>query len=200
MESAVDICLLGKEGGGHKWKIEGSTNFNALVRLCMRHVKSFCVRFLCASNNATLAENMFDSKPFDIRDKYKQRWKKLRPKIKAYMTTLTTVSVLILSLTICLGSTFEMIHLLFPFQFLKSMGNPEAIATVLRHCQKMSGFWALLGSKSFKFTRVLINLWSQGEDSVRVLAFLTLMRMTHYSKEVFLDRFMKVSVFQDDQK
>lgn len=76
------------------------------------------------------------------------------------------------------------------------MGSPEAIATVLRHCQKMSGFWALLGSKSFKFTRVLINLWAQGEDSVRVLAFLTLMRMTHYSKEVFLERFMKVSFWK----
>lgn len=66
------------------------------------------------------------------------------------------------------------------------MGNPEAVASVLRHCLTMSGFWALLATKSFKMMRALTNIWSQSEDSCRVLAFLTIIRMTNYSKDVFL--------------
>ncbi|CAG7818300.1 unnamed protein product [Allacma fusca] len=164
-ESAVETVLKGKDATGQKWKVEGSTNFNALVRLCIRHLKGFCARFICASNNSATAENLFDTRPFEMKDKNKSRWQKLRPKIGSYMTALIA--------------------------FLKSMGNADAIASVLRHCQKMSGFWALMGSKSFKLSRVLINIWAQGEDSCRVLAFLTLIRMANYSKEIYLERFMK---------
>jgi len=72
------------------------------------------------------------------------------------------------------------------------MGNTDAIASILRHCQKMGGFWALMGSKSFKLLRTLIHTWSQGEDSCRVLAFLTIIRMSNYNRDVFLQRIFKV--------
>lgn len=85
--------------------------------------------------------------------------------------------------------------IIFFFQFLKSMGNAEAIAAVLKHCQKMSGFWAIIGSKSNKLLRVLIHCWSQGEDSCKVVAFLTIMKMANYNRSVFLLRSYKVSIF-----
>ena len=76
------------------------------------------------------------------------------------------------------------------------MGNPEAIAAVLRHCQKMSGFWALMTTKSYKLLKTLIHIWCTGEDSCRVAAFLAIIRMANYNKDVYLTRIFKVSFLQ----
>jgi len=73
------------------------------------------------------------------------------------------------------------------------MGNSEAVASILRHCQKMSGFWALMTTKSYKLLRTLVNIWSEGEDTCRVLAFVTLLRVANYNREVFLLRLYKVA-------
>lgn len=72
------------------------------------------------------------------------------------------------------------------------MGNPEAITSILRHCQLMSGFWSLFATKSYKLLRTLINIWSTGEDTNRVVAFITILRMSNYNKEVYLTRVFKV--------
>lgn len=72
------------------------------------------------------------------------------------------------------------------------MGNPEAVASILRHCIRMSGFWALLGAKSFKLMRCLTKAWSEMEDTCRVLAFFTIIRITNYSKDIFLLQMFKV--------
>ena len=76
-------------------------------------------------------------------------------------------------------------------QFLRSMGNPEAITSVLRHCQTMAGFWALFTTKSHKLIRTLIGIWSTGEDSARIAAFVTILRVANYNKDFFLDRVLK---------
>lgn len=73
------------------------------------------------------------------------------------------------------------------------MGNTDAVASILRHCQKMSGFWALLATKSFKLVKTLINIWASGEDTCRILAFLAIIRIANYNREVFLLRLYKVS-------
>ncbi|CAL8144027.1 unnamed protein product [Orchesella dallaii] len=159
LKCAVESLAEGEESKG-RWRVDGSANFNALIRLCVKEVKGFCVRFLCGNNNVAISEKNFDQKPFDVRDKSKQKWVRLRPKIKSYM---------------------EIIIELF-----KCMGNPDAVASVLRHCLRMSGFWALLATKSFKMLRSLVSIWSQKEDACRVLAFLTIIRITNYGKDVFL--------------
>ncbi|ODN06589.1 Nucleolar complex protein 2 [Orchesella cincta] len=159
LQCAVDSLVQGEESGG-KWKVTGSANFNALIRLCVKEVKGFCVRFLCGNNNVAISEKNFDQKPFEVRDKSKQKWTRLRPKMKSYMEII--------------------------IQLFKCLGNPDAVASVLKHCLRMSGFWALFATKSYKMLRSLVNIWSQKEDACRVLAFLAIIRITNYSKDVFL--------------
>lgn len=166
LQCAVTTLSEGQSEDNLKWRVDGSANFNALLRLCIKEIKGFCLRFMCGNNNVLASEKRFDQKPFDVRDKSKQKWTRLRPKIKAYMEIMV--------------------------QLFKSLGNPDAIASVLRHCLRMSGFWALLATKSFKILRALVSIWSQGEDSCRVIAFLTIIRMTNYCKDVYLLHMFKV--------
>lgn len=90
-ECAVNKVLEDEESPNQKWKVDGSGNFNALVRLCIRHVKSFCVRYLCGSNNLTFSEQKFDQRPMECKDKAQQRWSKLRSKLRNYMIVLVKV-------------------------------------------------------------------------------------------------------------
>jgi len=90
-ECAVESILKEEATSGLKWRVEGSGNFNALVRLCIRNIKSFCVRFLCGSNNLALSEKRFDENPQDVMEKSKGKWVRLRPKVKRYMKSLVTV-------------------------------------------------------------------------------------------------------------
>lgn len=90
-ECAVHQILEDGSSGNQKWKVEGSANFNALVRLCIRHVKSFCVRYICGSNNLAASEKHFDHRPLEMKDKNAQKWSKLRSKLKKYMGTLVKV-------------------------------------------------------------------------------------------------------------
>lgn len=75
-----------------QWRVDGSANFNGLIRLCIKEVKGFCIRFLCGNNNVAAMENKFDLKPFDVKDKEKQKWTRLRPKVKFYLEVIVQVS------------------------------------------------------------------------------------------------------------
>ncbi len=90
-ECAVESILKEETIPGLKWKVEGSGNFNALVRICIRNIKGFSVRFLCGSNNEALSEKKFDEKPSEVMEKSKGKWIRLRPKIKNYMAALVVV-------------------------------------------------------------------------------------------------------------
>jgi len=92
---AVERILQDEDTSGQKWKVEGSANFNALVRICIRHVKSFCVRYLYGSNNLALSESKFDQRPMEAKDKNSQKWAKLRPKVKSYMSSLVKVCFIV---------------------------------------------------------------------------------------------------------
>lgn len=90
-ECAVSSVLEGEDPQSQKWKVEGPTNFNALVRLCIKNIKGFCVRFLQASNNETLAEKRFDHKPMEMLQKCQKKWLRLKKKLSIYMGALVQV-------------------------------------------------------------------------------------------------------------
>jgi hypothetical protein len=91
-DCAVHQILEDEDSQQQKWKVDGSANFNALVKLCIRNVKSFCVRYLCGSNNLAVSEQKFDQRPMEFKEKSAQKWAKLRSKLKSYMSTLVKVS------------------------------------------------------------------------------------------------------------
>jgi hypothetical protein len=93
-ECAVRHILQDEKTSSQKWKVEGSAHFNALVRLCIKNVKSFSVRYLCGSNNLAVAEGRFDQRPSEVKDKNAQRWAKLRSKLKSYMSSLVDVRMI----------------------------------------------------------------------------------------------------------
>lgn len=97
LQCAVTTLSEG-ETAGLKWHVDGSANFNALIRLCIKEIKGFCVRFLCGNNNVAASANKFDKNPFEVRDRSKQKWARLRPKIKAYMELMVKVRCILYSL------------------------------------------------------------------------------------------------------
>ncbi|RWS07254.1 hypothetical protein B4U79_07075, partial [Dinothrombium tinctorium] len=101
----------------------------------------------------------------DIDPTKSKNWRKIALPLKAYSTTLL--------------KTFEVIS------------EPSVIVTLLRHCLHMIPFFRSYVHLEKRLLKKAIEFWSEGEEKVRVLAFLIVLRIMRNQDSEMLSYVMK---------
>ncbi|KAI4881255.1 hypothetical protein NFI96_019713 [Prochilodus magdalenae] len=76
-------------------------------------------------------------------------------------------------------------------QLLSSLTQSTVTAAVLRHANQMVPFFLCLPKQCRPFLKILIKLWSTGEETVSVLAFLALNKLCRHKQSVYLNPVLK---------
>ncbi|KAM6402587.1 nucleolar complex protein 2 homolog [Rhynochetos jubatus] len=126
---------------------------------------SFCVRDLFRSLQKLLLLKAPKNKLKLVLPSTSPLWSKLRLDIKAY-----------LSCTI---------------QLLSCLTEASVGAAVLQHVISTVPYYLSFPKQCRALLKQAINLWSTGEETVRVLAFLVLNKICRYKKEVYLSPLLK---------
>ena len=65
---------------------------------------------------------------------------------------------------------------------MSSLTTGSVLAALLKHVQNLVPYFVAIPKSSKLLTKCLVNLWSSAnEETVRVLAFMCLIRMTRYA-------------------
>lgn len=76
-------------------------------------------------------------------------------------------------------------------KLLGGVTSPNILTVLLKHLHQMSIYVACFGRISKLSLKRLITLWSTGEETVRVLAFLCILRITRNQQTALLDLVLK---------
>ncbi|XP_059060509.1 nucleolar complex protein 2 homolog [Achroia grisella] len=76
-------------------------------------------------------------------------------------------------------------------QLLSGVTSENILTVLLKHLHQMCFYVACFGRISKQSLKKLIILWSTGEETVRVLAFLCILRITRNQQTALLDRVLK---------
>jgi hypothetical protein len=80
----------------------------------------------------------------------------------------------------------------FPPQFLGSVSSPQIVAVLLKHLHQLSMFIPYFTRLRRPLLKRLVSLWGSGEETVRVVAFLCLLKITTNQQQALLEQVLKV--------
>lgn len=136
--------------------VEGSSVFNAVVRLCVLEIQSAFKR--CLNVPSTVKGHVQLTKC--------KRWKKVKPLLKLYLMDL--------------------------LKFLGSVSSPQIVAVLLKHLHQLSVFIPYFTRLRRPLLKRLVSLWGSGEETVRVVAFLCLLKITTNQQQALLEQVLKM--------
>ncbi|XP_034247894.1 nucleolar complex protein 2 homolog [Thrips palmi] len=94
-----------------------------------------------------------------------KRWSKVKTLLRSYVTDL--------------------------LQLLQGVASVNISTVVLKHLHQMTPFVVCFSVVTKQFVKRMINLWSTGEETVRVVAFMCLLRATSLQKNTLLDQTLR---------
>ncbi|XP_076193865.1 nucleolar complex protein 2 homolog [Aptenodytes patagonicus] len=83
------------------------------------------------------------------------------------------------------------VYLSCTIQLLSCLTEASVGAAVLQHVSSIVPYYLSFPKQCRALLKQAINLWSTGEETMRVLAFLVLNKICHYKKEVYLSPLLK---------
>ncbi|XP_059143876.1 nucleolar complex protein 2 homolog [Physella acuta] len=93
------------------------------------------------------------------------RWKKLKVLVKSYISAL--------------------------LELLTQLSDAVMVNAILKHVHKLVIFYASFPTLTKLFLKRMINMWTTGEETTRVLAFLCINKIVHLKKEALLETTIK---------
>ncbi|XP_067931407.1 nucleolar complex protein 2 homolog isoform X2 [Watersipora subatra] len=94
-----------------------------------------------------------------------KRWPELKMVVKSYLTALLVL--------------------------LKNLASPDVINAVLKHITLLTGYIACMPKQTRLYVKAMISIWSTGEETSRVLSFLSLLRLLRLKQEDLLEKTLK---------
>jgi len=79
-------------------------------------------------------------------------------------------------------------------QLLQSVASASILTVLLKHLRQMLPYTQSFSSLTKPLVKILLKLWSTGEETVRVVAFLNILRIATSHKESILEKLLKVSI------
>ncbi|GFR85614.1 nucleolar complex protein 2 homolog [Elysia marginata] len=147
---------LDEEEAPLKYKVEGGTIFNSIVRLCLIHVVPALQSMLQLSGSSD-AKAHISTKSV--------RWKKLKIQVKSYISDL--------------------------LQMLSQLSEEAMINAILKHVHKLIIYYANFPKLSKQLIKKMTKLWSTGEETTRVLAFLCINKMVQLKQDTLFESTLK---------
>lgn len=95
-----------------------------------------------------------------------KRWKKVKPLLKLYLMDL--------------------------LKFLGSVSSPQILAVLLKHLHQLAMFIPYFTRLRRPLLKRLVSLWGSGEETVRVVAFLCLLKITTNQQQALLEQVLKM--------
>jgi nucleolar complex protein 2 len=82
--------------------------------------------------------------------------------------------------------------IIFCFQFLGNVSSSQILAVLLKHLHQLAMFVPYFTRLRRPLLKRLVTLWGSGEETVRVVAFLCLLKITTNQQQALLERVLKV--------
>ncbi|XP_061162490.1 nucleolar complex protein 2 homolog [Saccostrea echinata] len=152
------VKQAGHETEVNKYRIEGSTVFNGIVRLCLAHMSPALHKVAGVPQTTDL------QKPV-IPNQQSKKWKAVKLDVKTYLS--------------------HLLHL------LGEMSESAMLNVILKHIHRLVAFYSVFPKLTKLMMKKMISLWSKGEETTRVLAFLCLNKLVLISQKTLLEPCMK---------
>ncbi|KAL4221400.1 Nucleolar complex protein 2 [Mactra antiquata] len=146
------------ESVSSKYKVEGATVYNAVVRMCLVELPGALQKTL----NLPVSDDL--QKPVLPSSKTK-RWNKVKMSIKSYLTDV--------------------------IQLMSSLSETKMVDVLLKHIHRMVVYYACFQKHTKTVLKKVIDIWSSGEETSRVLAFLVINRLIRINQEQNLENCVK---------
>ncbi|XP_012271343.1 nucleolar complex protein 2 homolog isoform X2 [Orussus abietinus] len=151
--AALQMVEEPNEPKSTRYKVEGATAFNGIVRLCILHLPPAFKKFLQLGPG-----NSFEAHKA-------KRFVKVKTVIKSYLTDLIKI--------------------------LKNVTSSNILTVLLKHLHQMLPYVHSFSTLSKPLLRILLQMWSSGEDTVRVVAFLNILHYALGRKGSILETLLK---------
>lgn len=76
-------------------------------------------------------------------------------------------------------------------KLLESVANSNILSVILKHLHQIASVLAAFSSITKPVLKRLIQIWSTGEESIRIVAFLCILKITRNQQELFLNQVLK---------
>ncbi|PVD37074.1 hypothetical protein C0Q70_04067 [Pomacea canaliculata] len=160
LAAAIQQASSGGETGNlevdTKYRVENSTVFNAVIRMCLTEMAP-AFQTLLGLSSLSDAQQRINHKS--------KKWKSLRGTAKNYCTLL--------------------------LQLTGELSEAGMINVVLKHIHKLVVCYAGFPKLSKAFMKKMISIWSSGEETTRVLAFLCIIKLVRMQQENLLEPCLK---------
>ncbi|XP_062590442.1 nucleolar complex protein 2 homolog [Saccostrea cucullata] len=152
------VKRAGHETEVNKYRVEGSTAFNGIVRLCLAHMSP-------ALHKVSGVPQTTDLQKPVIPNPQSKKWKAVKLDVKTYLS--------------------HLLHL------LGEMSESAMLNVILKHVHRLVAFYSVFPKLTKLMMKKMISLWSKGEETTRVLAFLCLNKLVLISQKTLLEPCMK---------
>ncbi|KAK3105217.1 hypothetical protein FSP39_020001 [Pinctada imbricata] len=152
------VQKAGSEGEVIKYRVEGNSVFNGIIRMCLSHMAPCLYKIMGLPALTDL------QKP-TLPTKQNKKWRELRVEVKMYATDL--------------------------LQLLGELSEASMLNVILKHIHRLIAFYACFPKLSKTMMKKMITLWSVGEETTRIVAFLCINRLVLVTQNTLLEPCMK---------
>lgn len=82
--------------------------------------------------------------------------------------------------------------LFFLPQILENVASSDILTILLKHVHQMLPYFQSFSTMVKRLLKILLKFWSTGEESVRVVSFLSILRLATTQKDAQLETLYKV--------